>query len=1176
MCAKIQAMLFSGKHHPHQIASNLTYVSRSYTQNFLAYSPIDDLLIFLEPKYQLHVYTAQDARLVGHIPAMNVVYASSCLSIMTGDRYDLCFIYESRMKTNIISIRVCEVRFNLTKLQFEDKKCIDSTIRSDRANIRINGFTIKRDHFGTKRSLLFVSTTFGLIYTIFDMRTYVNIRKPIILNDTLTEGSAVLTSAGVVYYANKEEHTIHEIHVTKDFRIRYGKIIKSNAIKSPFGLITDECNHLFIATKTMVLVMYMQSYTTIRSIFLRPSDFPITMERINSSSYIYATVKKQSGKIPAKWLFNIFSFADPSLATTTTPRSELDTTEKVLTTTQPPSVSTLQTSTSSATTVITEQSSRSTFSKESSSSLMTSYPMVTSIVSSQMTTTTDNLITLPTSNRIFETSSVSTMTKESRTTDYETYMTTLITTSTSLDSTTIIQTTNEPSTLLPSTIATDQMTSSTTDSITSETTFIPSTFSTTITTIYTEEYTSNLISTESLQKSSTILSTLLTDHFSEEYSLTSTEASISTNNQELEEYSSIPSSSEVSSTFSSPMNDQYFDDSNSTQLWSEESSPFSSVVTDEYSEVYTSTQSYTDETSTIFSDISNSESDYSTLVITSASSQSDHSTTVSHQTDTPTMTSPNVEITTQRTTTMETSTVLLTTTNEKDLIKSPFTTWYSKLNPLRDQQITTSKPSLARNLSRTLLSNELLHQLFTNTSNSSSQRLISFDLSDLPASSWNLSLQTNESIVLDIVLPDSSNSNATTNLSITKIEADRFTTNIVGSPINLHVDQIHTKQFTLAMNLTNNLTNQVSSDVVIGHVKSEQFQMDITKSDNMNIHVTQVDSETAELFFDSKFCTNDTNLQINLNLTKNGTIRYGDRPPIRIGPVFTRVHMLKQSCDLNQPFTVFFDICQGQNPCLNGGTCQSQTPDYDDPSYVPKESEISYKCICPIYVFGEQCEQSQYPLGYCINEGTLTYIIDINNRSIEKCLCARGFEGEHCEENMDDCVGVRCSNHGICQDEINSYTCSCFDGYYGSQCEQRNVETVLLQVASKSFATVAIMLIVGIASLVVISDIHTYLTRKKQVIRRKVSRVPRTSSELYESSVLLLAFGDAPIEMNEIPNVRGRRRKRPPPASGKKRPVKKKRQTSDQRQTKKKYKKTPPKTSSKNSTITNPAYETIL
>ncbi|CAF0863217.1 unnamed protein product [Adineta ricciae] len=1528
MCMKIQSMLSLGKHHTYQISSNLTYVPRNYAQNFLAYSPIDDLLIFLEPKYQLHVYSAQAVHLIGRIPTANIVYASSCISITTGDRYDLCFIYESRIKPNVISIRVCEVRFNTTKLQFEDKKCIDSTIRSDRTNIRINGFTIKRDHFGTKRSLLFVSTNFGLVYTIFDLRTGITIRKPIVLNDTLTEGSVVLTSAGVVYYANKEEHTIHEIHVTRDFRIRYGKIIKSNAIKSPFGLITDECNHLFISTKTMVLVMYMQTYTTIRSIFSRPSEYPITIERINSSTYIYPTVKKLPGKAPAKWLFNIFSFADPTVLTTTTPRSatrmnrtlfwkmiranrstkptynmsmfvttaithltvettytsptiqeesmqtddtlpyssteqlstiaadeihndtvdestsfdtarssddvysstpplfdqdyvsenddtttgysepvvddhsvslnpkdkidvavdkdshsqnnstpalqstqdtytstesisimyeissdettlpadgtsqfvtstaievtsltdqfettaatsqssaqtftsdlilqndtdmtstsptkslltetvfsdfvtimtvtdslassikstqredtdststlplfsqkidslltktilttfsthqdsyldshkishdnslslpiensntaalhssslsrmssttytpshhvsaptsshslltlsstylnsylsseqfsELDTTELILSTTQVTSTSTLHTTTPSVTSIITEHSSRTTFSERLSSTVTTSSLFDTSIVSTLVTTS--NLITLSTSNHIPETSLASTTVTEPRTTDYETTLTSLITTTvTSLDPTTIIQTTEEPSTPLPTTsiATTDETTSLTTDSPTSDTTFISSTYPTTITSTYTEGYTSSMASTETVLETSTLFSTLPTDEPTE----TSTEITT-----ELTTGDFLLSTSSAT--------DAYMEDHNtSTQLYTDEVSTTSSD-SDTTETATPDLISETTEMSTTELVSDSTETESSTLLDTNFSSESETSITTSYLTSQSDITSPSVQTTREDATTMETSTDSFTTTTETELITSSLPTWYSTRKPVPEQQTTTYKSAVHSNLSNTLLSNELFDTLLTN---SSSDQVISFDLSNLPTSSWNLSLQTNKSIVLDIALPDASTANGTTNLSMTNIVAERFTTNIVGSPVSLQVDQVQTKQFSLAMNLTSNLTNQMSSDVVIGHVKSEQFQLDITKSDNMNIHVKQVDSETAELFFDSKFCTNDTNLQINLNLTKNGTIRYGNRSPIRIGPVFTRVHMLKQSCDLEQPFTVFFDICQGQNPCLNGGTCQSQTPNYDDPSYIPKESEISYTCLCPMYIFGEQCEQSQYPMGYCINNGTLTYIVDSSNRSIESCICASGFHGEHCEENIDDCVNVRCSNHGICHDETDSYTCSCFDGYYGSECEQKNVETVLLQVATKSFATVAILLIAGIASLVVASDIHTYFTRKKHVTRRKMYQCPRAESELYENSVLLLGFGDAPVELNEIRSSRGRRRKRrplpPPPSTSK---GKKKRQTGRQRTRTKKYKSPPQKISSRTRTVTNPAYETIL
>ena len=69
-----------------------------------------------------------------------------------------------------------------------------------------------------------------------------------------------------------------------------------------------------------------------------------------------------------------------------------------------------------------------------------------------------------------------------------------------------------------------------------------------------------------------------------------------------------------------------------------------------------------------------------------------------------------------------------------------------------------------------------------------------------------------------------------------------------------------------------NRTTKHFSDVIIGHVRSEQFELNLTKSDNMHVHVQQVDSATAELFLDSNFCTNESSLEINLNLSKNGKI----------------------------------------------------------------------------------------------------------------------------------------------------------------------------------------------------------------------------------------------------------------------------------------------------------------
>ena len=36
--------------------------------------------------------------------------------------------------------------------------------------------------------------------------------------------------------------------------------------------------------------------------------------------------------------------------------------------------------------------------------------------------------------------------------------------------------------------------------------------------------------------------------------------------------------------------------------------------------------------------------------------------------------------------------------------------------------------------------------------------------------------------------------------------------------------------------------------------------------------------------------------------------------------------------------------------------------------------------------------------------------------------------------DIDDCIGVTCSFHGICVDGVNSHTCSCEAGYTGDSC----------------------------------------------------------------------------------------------------------------------------------------------
>lgn len=46
-----------------------------------------------------------------------------------------------------------------------------------------------------------------------------------------------------------------------------------------------------------------------------------------------------------------------------------------------------------------------------------------------------------------------------------------------------------------------------------------------------------------------------------------------------------------------------------------------------------------------------------------------------------------------------------------------------------------------------------------------------------------------------------------------------------------------------------------------------------------------------------------------------------------------------------------------------------------------------------------------------------------------------GFRGQHCEENIDDCIGNLCQNGATCVDRVNEYACLCPPTFRGPQCE---------------------------------------------------------------------------------------------------------------------------------------------
>ncbi len=43
-----------------------------------------------------------------------------------------------------------------------------------------------------------------------------------------------------------------------------------------------------------------------------------------------------------------------------------------------------------------------------------------------------------------------------------------------------------------------------------------------------------------------------------------------------------------------------------------------------------------------------------------------------------------------------------------------------------------------------------------------------------------------------------------------------------------------------------------------------------------------------------------------------------------------------------------------------------------------------------------------------------------------------GWEGEHCQDNVDECLGSPCVNGGMCADTQGGFVCSCPFGEYNS------------------------------------------------------------------------------------------------------------------------------------------------
>ncbi len=94
---------------------------------------------------------------------------------------------------------------------------------------------------------------------------------------------------------------------------------------------------------------------------------------------------------------------------------------------------------------------------------------------------------------------------------------------------------------------------------------------------------------------------------------------------------------------------------------------------------------------------------------------------------------------------------------------------------------------------------------------------------------------------------------------------------------------------------------------------------------------------------------------------------------------------------------------------------------------------------------------------------------------IFNCTCQDGWQGDHCQTMINYCPNESCQNNAVCRPLLMNFSCECLgDSYSGRYCEITAPKIIIYKMLSKSFAYIAIIAMVSVATFVVIMDILKY------------------------------------------------------------------------------------------------------
>lgn len=154
------------------------------------------------------------------------------------------------------------------------------------------------------------------------------------------------------------------------------------------------------------------------------------------------------------------------------------------------------------------------------------------------------------------------------------------------------------------------------------------------------------------------------------------------------------------------------------------------------------------------------------------------------------------------------------------------------------------------------------------------------------------------------------------------------------------------------------------------------------------------------------------------------------------------------------------------SPCLYGGTCMP----------LPAND---FFCECPPRLTGKRCQHGRHcSPNPCRNGGVCE-----EGDTGPLCKC-RGFSGDVCSIDVDECLAGPCLNGGTCINTFGSYSCVCQASYTGKLC----ATSIYSSPITSSIYNLTLEELVGIVAVVVIILVLVFCFILFRKLRTKRSR----------------------------------------------------------------------------------------